>query len=286
VRFKAIHGGTFTGDIAIDDISVVQAPACLPPAGLSAANVTASSADVSWTAATGAANYEYAVDQTNTAAPGGSTIVSTTTSVTPATVTGLSGGNTYYLHVRTNCGTNGFSAWAVYSFGTPPPNDPCANAINISNQQIISGTTVGATQSQVACDATVTANDVWYTFTTGNTPSSVTVTVVTTAADVVLQTFSGTCGAFTGLIPTASTTANLSCIDGPAVGTEFGTYTVAANTTYYVRVYGYSSSQGTFTIQATGTTLAIKLRDISATNIGNRNRVDWSTEAEVAGDRF
>jgi hypothetical protein len=35
-----------------------------------------------------------------------------------------------------------------------------------------------------------------------------------------------------------------------------------------------------------GFPLAIKLKDISATNIGNRNRVDWKTATEAKGDKF
>src|SRR5690606_23301553 len=103
----------------------------------------------------------------------------------------------------------------------------------------------------------------------------------------VMEVLSGSCGVtMTGLIPTASTTATGSCIDGPAIGTEFGTYTVTPFTTYFIRIYGFNLDQGTFTIQAIGTPLAIKLADISATNVGNRNRIDWSTATEASGDMF
>jgi hypothetical protein len=104
--------------------------------------------------------------------------------------------------------------------------------------------------------------------------------------DVVMEGFSGTCGALTGMVPTASTTLTGTCIDGPAAGTEFGTYTVLPFTTYYIRVFGYVGAQGQFTIQATGTPLTIKLNTITATNVGSRNRIDWSTVSEGAGDFF
>jgi hypothetical protein len=115
---------------------------------------------------------------------------------------------------------------------------------------------------------------------------SVTVTVITAVTDIVMEGLSGSCGALTGMIPTASTTATGSCIDGPAAGTEFGTYTVSPFTTYYVRVFGYVSAQGTFTIQAAGTPLSIRLAEISAVNVGSRNRVNWTTAQEVKGDYF
>jgi hypothetical protein len=287
IKFKGISAGTFTGDMSIDDISIVQAPSCLPPTGLAANNVTATSADVTWTAVTGASGYQYAIDQTSTAAPNAATTVNTAANNTPATFTGLTGGTTYYLHVRTNCGASGFSTWSVYTFSTPPPNDPCANAINLTNGPAITGTTSGATQSMIPCDATVTANDVWYSFTTGSISGSVTINVNTTVGDIVLEVFSGTCGAFTPMVATASSAGtNLSCIDQVATGLDWGTYTVSANTTYYVRVYGYFSANSTFTIGAVGTPLAIKLSEISATNVGARNRIDWRSETEMTGDKY
>ena len=88
------------------------------------------------------------------------------------------------------------------------------------------------------------------------------------------------------MVPTASTTLTGTCIDGPAAGTEFGTYTVLPFTTYYVRVFGYTSAEGPFTIQATGTPLSIRLAEISAVNVGTRNRVNWTTAQEVKGDYF
>jgi hypothetical protein len=138
------------------------------------------------------------------------------------------------------------------------------------------------------CDPTSTfANDVWFKFTTGSIGGSVTVSAntTTTLTDVVLSVFDGTCGALNILTPTASSGTG-SCIDGPAAGNEFGTYTVAANTTYYVRIYGYVGAQGAFPIQATGAPLAIKLANITATNVGSRNRIDWTTVSETAGDHF
>jgi hypothetical protein len=277
--------------MAIDDISVVAASACQAPTGLTATVGAGGSATVTWNTVATATGYEYTVDQTSTPVPGGSSVISTSATNTPAPVTGLSASTTYYLHVRTNCGVSGFSNWSVFSFATPPPNDPCANAINLNNTPTtpttaITGTTTGATQSQPACDATPNANDVWYVFHT-STAGSVTINVNTTVGDNVLEVFSGTCGAFTGLIPTASSSSSTnSCVDWVALGLDWGTYTVAANTTYYVRVYGYNGANSTFTINAVGTPLAIKLGDISATNVGNRNRVDWTTESELSSDKF
>ena len=222
-----------------------------------------------------------------TGACAASTIATTATNLY---ATGLTIGTVYYARVYTTVPTAGTPSNFTICVGTlsvtPPINDPCTNAIDITSSMVTPGTMAAATQTLAPCDATVSATDVWYSFTTGNAAGSVTVSAVTTYADIVMQAFSGTCGALTGIIPTASTTANGSCIDGPAIGTEFGTYTVAPNTTYYVRIYGYGMDQGTFTIQAVGTPLSIKLGEITATNIGTRNRIDWFTGTEASTDRF
>jgi hypothetical protein len=138
------------------------------------------------------------------------------------------------------------------SFAGLPPNDLCANAISISNGTLINGYVTNATQSEPACDATPVANDVWYSFTTGSSTTSVIVNANTTVTgtDIVLQAYSGACGALTAMIPTTSSgTGANGCVDGPAAGLETATYTVTPSTTYYVRVYGYNTAQGTFNIQ-------------------------------------
>jgi hypothetical protein len=103
--------------------------------------------------------------------------------------------------------------------------------------------------------------------------------------DIVMEVFTGSCGSFTSLNPTSSSTPGTgTCIDGPAAGTEFGVFNTFPFTTYYVRVYGFNSAQGLFTINATGTPLSIKLLSINAVNAGSRNRIDWKTGEEMKSD--
>jgi hypothetical protein len=65
---------------------------------------------------------------------------------------------------------------------------------------------------------------------------------------------------------------------------------VTPNTTYYLLVTGWQpANYGSFNIQAyigNQFPLKIKLKDISASNSGTRNRIDWSTEFEIKGDEF
>ncbi|MBO6654884.1 MAG: T9SS type A sorting domain-containing protein [Psychroserpens sp.] len=112
------------------------------------------------------------------------------------------------------------------------------------------GTTVGATQSQVGCTGSAD-DDVWYSFQATNTTHEVTA-VAGTLYDVVLEVFSGTCG----------TLASLACQDAnyPLFGDpdeEIITLTgLTIGTTYYVRVYSWEDDipffdRGTFDICVT-----------------------------------
>lgn len=91
-------------------------PPCNAPTGLNATGITSTSANTSWTAVTGAVGYEYAVNTSATAPTGPGTAQTGTT----YNATALTPGTSYYLHVRTNCGT-GFSTWTTYNFTTPCP---------------------------------------------------------------------------------------------------------------------------------------------------------------------
>ncbi|HNB81864.1 MAG TPA: fibronectin type III domain-containing protein, partial [Chitinophagaceae bacterium] len=98
--------------------SFTTASLCNTPTGLTAANVGATSADLSWTAVSGAIGYQYVVDMSsmNPSGPG------TGTTATTYSASGLNPSSTYYLHVRTQCSTTDFSAWSTIPFTTKTPN--------------------------------------------------------------------------------------------------------------------------------------------------------------------
>jgi hypothetical protein len=97
----------FYNDILLDDFSVMNVPPCPFPLGLSASNVTATTADLSWTSVTAASSYEviYGVEGFNPAT-GGSSATSTTANVTLST---LAGATTYDAYLIADCATNGTS---------------------------------------------------------------------------------------------------------------------------------------------------------------------------------
>jgi antitoxin (DNA-binding transcriptional repressor) of toxin-antitoxin stability system len=120
-----VGGSTNAQALAIDNVSIAaqQASAgCTAPSGLAANSITSTGAALSWNTVSGAAGYEYLVDQT-ASAPSGAGTATTSTSFSAS---GLTASTTYYLHVRTNCGSNNYSSWTTISFttaaGCTPPS--------------------------------------------------------------------------------------------------------------------------------------------------------------------
>ena len=110
----------FYDNILLDDVNINEAPSCMMPIGVTLANVTSSSVDLSWTVPTPAPAQGYTVYfSTVNTAPDASTVLDTTNSVTAATNTvtlsGLNPASTYYIWVRSDCAANDHSAWVAGS---------------------------------------------------------------------------------------------------------------------------------------------------------------------------
>lgn len=126
LRFRVESGGStndFWGDNAIDDVSVVEQPACFAPSNFMASNVTATSVDLSWDQNPTEVNGSEWVVMNSGDMPDPATSAATgtvATGVTMAMVTGLADSSDYDAYVRTDCDTNGISGWSsVASFSTP-----------------------------------------------------------------------------------------------------------------------------------------------------------------------
>lgn len=102
--------------INFDDFKIELTPSCIEPNGLSATAITATTATISWNAATPVPSngYQYVVSTSSTTPVGAGTPVAGLTD----NVTGLTPNTVYYLFVRSDCGGT-FSSWSVaYSFTT------------------------------------------------------------------------------------------------------------------------------------------------------------------------
>ncbi|HLT33241.1 MAG TPA: fibronectin type III domain-containing protein, partial [Aquaticitalea sp.] len=105
--FSETESGDFYDDIAIDDVRIDEAPACIIPAGLVANNITGTTADISWQAGTESA-WEYVLQPAGTGIPSGN---GTPLSVTIVNETDLTFTTSYEVYIRTDCGADGYSDW-------------------------------------------------------------------------------------------------------------------------------------------------------------------------------
>jgi hypothetical protein len=109
VRFRAIRGADYTGDISLDDISIVEAPACLPPNNIVVSNITTQSVQLDWDDMSNVSqfDFEYVIQAQGLGEPTTNGVSASDYSVTDNTLTS----NTYYeVYVRADCGTN-YSSW-------------------------------------------------------------------------------------------------------------------------------------------------------------------------------
>ncbi|MEP6645568.1 MAG: HYR domain-containing protein [Saprospiraceae bacterium] len=166
------------------------------------------------------------------------------------TVSGLTIGTVYLVRVYGWAGGTGTFTVCVTGAPSAPPNDDCANAINLTSGTTCvptAGSNVNGTQSiaPITCAGFTSSSsvDVWYKFTAVATSQTVTV-AGGSGFDAIIDVRSGACNG-----------TNIGCADATVSG---GTETVTVSgltigTVYLVRVYGWAGGTGTFTICITGT---------------------------------
>lgn len=192
---------------------------------------------------------------------------------TTVTANGLTIGETYYVRVYTTVSTAGtFSTFGICVSGIPENNE-CAAATTLTANVTTTGNTAGATQSTAAstCSGSTatSANDVWYQFTASNNGAAlVVVNNVASSLDPVVQAYSGTCGALT----------SIDCVDagGSGVSETLVLNGLVAGQTYYIRVYGFSSTGfGTFDITVSGAALPVTIEYFKGNKQNSANRLEW-----------
>ena len=215
---------------------------CVAPTDLTATNVTATTADLSWIA-NGIAT-EWLIEVYDVDFSGPSPSYSTTTSLN---VTGLIAGIEYTAHVYGNCSNGASLDVATYTF-TTLINDECENSIALTLGTEIIGDYINATDSGVtsSCDQGTIA-DVWYSL-VAPTSGNVTISSSTNFA----------------LFADCSSSTAISCNTSEVTG-------LTAATTYYVRVTDdalltRSLEPGEFTLKVEETTV-LSSTDYNITSI-------------------
>jgi hypothetical protein len=134
----------FKDDIAIDDVSFIEAPSCTNVSGLTTSNVTLTTVDVAWTE-TGTATdynievYEAGADTTTATAVYTEAVVGATST----TVTGLTTYSSYDIYVQADCGFTGTSDFVMASIyiGHCIPTTTGTTVVYINNVTTTGGTT-------------------------------------------------------------------------------------------------------------------------------------------------
>ncbi|MDG5491714.1 GEVED domain-containing protein [Psychroserpens sp. SPM9] len=184
-------------------------------------------------------------------------------------LTGLTGGNTYYVRVYGWGSTNTAQTDFDICIGTPPPapgNDLCENATVIAcGDTLIDQTTISATGgSGTSCNGSI-GDDVWYQFTGNDNDVTITVDASVEEAQIgVFESTDGTCGGFT----LGSCIASVDDLGGNPTSVTFA---AAAGNIYYIQVgHWVNGSPGlVFEISATCTPFPTcpDPTDLTASNI-------------------
>ncbi len=229
-----------TGNFVQAQFTTTAPAPCNAPAGLSASAISSSSATVSWSAVSGALNYD--VDYKLASSSTWINEVSGTTSTSEA-IAGLAASSLYDWRVRTNCAASVSSSYSQAQFTTAAVASSCPGIYDVSTNGSASGAaTIPLNLDIKGLINTTTDNDYYkFVITTGG---SATVTLSTLPADYDLRIYSSN----------GTTQLAVSQKNGTAVETITRTYTAG---TYYARVYGYrgaNSSTVCYTLTvATGT---------------------------------
>lgn len=230
----------------------------------------------SWSAVPNATGYHFYI---GTSVAGATLLLDAPSTTT--TIYGFQLNTTYYWYVvpfnvigeMTGCDASASS----FTTAATVANDDCAGAIPINQSSgVQSGGSYGASQSQVGClgDATF---DIWYKTTT-TAAGDLEFLAQADNGDVVLEVFSGTCGALT----------SLGCVDIYNFSTEsFDITGAAANTTYYFRLYEFNGSEDGYSFLVSGSALPVTMDKLKGQlSEHNLAQLTWKTLSEQNNKGF
>ncbi len=224
-------------------------PTCNAPAGLAAGSITASSANLSWTAVSGASNYTVQVKPSTSA-----TWTSYTATSNSLALTGLTASTTYNWQVRTNCSSGSSAYTSGTNFNTS--SSGCSDSYE-SNNSLSAAKTIAVNTNINATIGTSTDAD-WFKFTNSSTAKNIKVTLTTLPGDYDLYLYN------------SSGTLLYSSENGSSTS-ESITYNNAPVATYYIRVIGYNGASSTtscYTLKAQTSSTSLKeMQDETALSV-------------------
>lgn len=232
IRFEATSDFGAT-DIGIDNLVISGPCSGAPTAGTASASATSvCTGSTSILSLTGNTNtcgitYQWESSVNNST---WTNITGATSSTYTATVT-----STLYYRCVVTCSGNSSNSSSVLITCTSQSNDNCAGAIALTPGATCTYTNADvscATQSLAGCSGTAN-DDVWFSFVAANTSQIITVNS-SASFDPVVQVYSGSCGG-----------TSILCNDANFTTGTVGSVMVSGLTvgsTYWIRVYHYSSS--------------------------------------------
>lgn len=117
-----------------DTLSFTTLDSCSVPTGFNVFYVDSNSANIGWSAVLTANTYQFIIDQSRATPISAAGATSTTNNT--LSLTGLTEGTTYYIHVRSLCNGDDSSGWMLDSFYVPIPcRAPQIKITNISTSQ-------------------------------------------------------------------------------------------------------------------------------------------------------
>jgi PKD repeat protein len=109
IKFLGSRGTSFTGDMSLDDISVIQAPTCPAPNSLTSSGITSNAADLNWTSNATGSSWQVSYGVALASAQAGTKVIA---SAKPFNLAGLTPATQYCYYVREICGPGDTSAWS------------------------------------------------------------------------------------------------------------------------------------------------------------------------------
>jgi hypothetical protein len=288
IKIEAI--GNIFFDISNTNFRITTPPLCGDPTGLTTSGITATSANIGWTAVTSAINYtvEYKLNTATTW-----TVLSAAQSTTSASLTGLTPGTAYNWRVTATCAAGAGNA-VVANFSTTAA---CGNPTGLTTSGITTTTanlawTAVQNATSYRVEYKLNSAATWTTLSASQSTTSASLTGLTAGTAYNWRVLA-TCAAGPGAYVQANfTTTALSCqspLDNATNGTSAGAAVIPFNTNVtglispasdidYYRFAITRAGRITITLTTLPANYNIRLRNSAGTQVAIAQRTGTSNE--------